>query len=34
MAIDEMLTAKEGEHFEFKTAERRFSYNEGGGMMV
>ena len=42
MTIEEILTAKEGEHFEFKTAERRFSYtelqkyasalsNEGGG---
>lgn len=28
MTIEEILTAKEGEHFEFKTAERRFSYTE------
>lgn len=45
MTIEEILTAKEGEHFEFKTAERRFSYtelqkyasalsNEGGGKIV
>ena len=43
--IEEMLTAKEGENFEFKTAENRFSYtelqkyasaisNEGGGKIV
>lgn len=45
MTIEEMLTAKEGENFEFKTAENRFSYtelqkyasaisNEGGGKIV
>ena len=45
MTIEEILKAKEGEHFEFKTAERRFSYtelqkyasalsNEGGGKIV
>lgn len=34
MTIEEILTAKEGEHFDFKTAERRFNYNEDGGMMV
>lgn len=45
MTIEEILTAKEGENFEFKTAENRFSYtelqkyacaisNEGGGKIV
>jgi len=45
MTVEEMLTAKEGENFEFKTAENRFSYtelqkyasaisNEGGGKIV
>ena len=45
MTIEEMLIAKEGENFEFKTAENRFSYtelqkyasaisNEGGGKIV
>ena len=45
MNIEEILTAKEGENFEFKTAENRFSYtelqkyacaisNEGGGKIV
>ena len=45
MTIEEIVTAKEGEHFEFKTAENRFSYtelqkyasaisNEGGGKIV
>lgn len=28
MTVEEMLTAKEGENFEFKTAENRFSYTE------
>ena len=28
MTIEEIVTAKEGEHFEFKTAENRFSYTE------
>ena len=28
MTIEEILTAKEGENFEFKTAENRFSYTE------
>ena len=28
MTIEEILTAKEGENFEFKTAESRFSYTE------
>lgn len=28
MTIEEMLIAKEGENFEFKTAENRFSYTE------
>ena len=45
MTIEEILTVKEGENFEFKTAENRFSYtelqkyasaisNEGGGKIV
>ena len=45
MTIEEILTAKEGENFKFKTAENRFSYtelqkyacaisNEGGGKIV
>ena len=45
MTIEEIVTAKEGENFEFKTAENRFSYtelqkyasaisNEGGGKIV
>ena len=45
MTIEEVLIAKEGENFEFKTAENRFSYtelqkyasaisNEGGGKIV
>ena len=45
MTIEEILTAKEGEDFEFKTAGNRFSYtelqkyasaisNEGGGKVV
>ena len=45
MTIEEILSAKEGENFEFKTAENRFSYtelqkyacaisNEGGGKIV
>lgn len=45
MTVEEILTAKEGENFEFKTAENRFSYtelqkyacaisNEGGGKIV
>ena len=45
MTIEEILTAKEGENFEFKMAENRFSYtelqkyacaisNEGGGKIV
>ena len=45
MTVEEILTAKEGENFEFKAAENRFSYtelqkyacaisNEGGGKIV
>lgn len=45
MTIEEILTSKEGEHFEFKKAENRFSFtelqkyasalaNEGGGKIV
>lgn len=45
MTLEEILIAKEGEHFEFKTAENRYSYtelqkyasaiaNEGGGKFV
>ena len=28
MTLEEILAAKEGENFEFKTAENRFSYTE------
>lgn len=45
MTLQEILEAKEGEHFEFKKAENRYSYtelqkyasalaNEGGGSIV